>query len=269
MLAFVPFLPSSHELQLSWKPAWCSYSPSLVFVLIQRIAPGGRCFLWRFPAFAWCTVWSWSLIVLSAPPYLRHAYCRARSRELDRSLWSSALSGSPPLHCCCCCLTQTLCCTTATNLQKFQSSHSDPATSQLPTRPSKRDNMPKIEFSDTTSKIITKIYKKLSLKLLPNFHIFQSSEFWTSYLSQLNLFLGFDFFSALNYNVIQEIGTKVAAFLHDKSTLCMAIARVQATVQIWKQELHTTEFTRNAETEIQERIFSCNFVIFSDMCVPQ
>ena len=146
-----------HELQLSCKSVWCSYSPCLVFVLIQRIAPGGRCFLWRFPAFAWCTVWSWSLIVLSAPPYLRHAYCRARSGELDRSLWSSALSGSPPLHCCCCCLTQTLCCTTATNLQKFQSSHSDPATSQLPTRPSKRDNMPKIEFSDTASKIITRI----------------------------------------------------------------------------------------------------------------
>ena len=119
----------------------------LVFVLIQRIAPGGRCFLWRFPAFAWCTVWSWSLIVLSAPPYLRHAYCRARSEELDRSLWSSALSGSPPLHCCCCCLTQTLCCTTATNLQKFQSSHSDPATSQLATRPSKRDNMSKIVYT--------------------------------------------------------------------------------------------------------------------------
>ena len=113
-------------------------------------------FLWRFPAFAWCTVWSWSLIVLSAPPYLRHAYCRARSGELDRSLWSSALSGSPPLHCCCCCLTQTLCCT-ATNLQKFQSSRSDPAASQLPTRPSKRDNMPKIVFSNTASKIITRI----------------------------------------------------------------------------------------------------------------
>ena len=195
MLAFVPFLPSSHELQLSWKSVWCSWSPCLVFVLIQRIAPGGRCFLWRFPAFAWCTVWSWSLIVLSAPPYLRHAYCRARSEELDRSLWSSALSGSPPLHCCCCCLTQTLCCTTATNLQKFQSSHSDPATSQLPTRPSKRDNMPKIEFSNTASKIIARIYKGLSHKLLPNFHIFQSSEFWTSYLMQLNLVFWFWFFS--------------------------------------------------------------------------
>ena len=39
-------------------------------------------------------------------PYLRHAYYRARSGELDRSLWSSVLS-STPLHCCCC-LTQTL-----------------------------------------------------------------------------------------------------------------------------------------------------------------
>ena len=48
-----------------------------------------------------------------------------------------------------------------------------------------------------------------------------------------------------------------------------AIARVQAKVQIWKQELHSTEFTRNTETEIQDRIFSCIFVIFSDMCVPQ
>ena len=189
MLVLVLFFPSPHELQLSWKSVWCSYSPCLVFVLIQRIAPGGRCFLWRFPAFAWCTVWSWSLIVLSAPPYLRHAYCRARSEELDRSLWSSALSGSPPLHCCCCCLTQTLCCT-ATNLQKFQSSRSDPAASQLPTRPSKRDNMPKIEFSNTASKIITRIYKGLSHKLLPNFHIFQSS-----YLIQLNLVSWFWFFS--------------------------------------------------------------------------
>ena len=69
------------------------------------------------------------------------------------------------------------------------------------------------------------------------------------------------------YDVNNE--TKVAASAHDKSTLCMAIARVQAKVQIWKQELHSTEFTRNTETEIQERIFSCIFVIFSDMCVPQ
>ena len=64
-------------------------------------------------------------------------------------------------------------------------------------------------------------------------------------------------------------GTKVVAIAPDKSSLCTAIAKVQAKVQIWKQELHSTEFTRNTETEIQERIFSCIFVIFSDMCVPQ
>ena len=63
--------------------------------------------------------------------------------------------------------------------------------------------------------------------------------------------------------------TKVVAIAQDKSSLCTAIARVQAKVQIWKQELHSTEFTRNTETEIQERVFSCIFVIFSDMCVPQ
>ena len=74
-------------------------------------------------------------------------------------------------------------------------------TGQLPTGPSKRDNMPKIEFSNTASKIITRIYKGLSHKLLPNFHIFQSSEFWTSYLMQLNLVSWFWFFQ-WNYNDI-------------------------------------------------------------------
>ena len=69
--------------------------------------------------------------------------------------------------------------------------------------------------------------------------------------------------------MIYENGTKVVAIAQDKSSLCTAIARVQAKVQIWKQELHSTEFTRNTETEIQESILSCIFVIFSDMCVPQ
>ena len=64
-------------------------------------------------------------------------------------------------------------------------------------------------------------------------------------------------------------GTKVVAIAQDKSSLCTAIAKVQAKVQIWKQELHTTEFTRNAETEIQERIFLAIFLIFFDMYVPQ
>ena len=71
----------------------------------------------------------------------------------------------------------------------------------------------------------------------------------------------------MEYNI--DNGTKVAASAKDKSTLCMAIARVQAKVQIWKQELHSTEFTRNTETEIQERIFLAIFLIYFDMCVPQ
>ena len=67
-------------------------------------------------------------------------------------------------------------------------------------------------------------------------------------------------------------GTKVAGSAYTgwiRVLFKTAIARVQAKVQIWKQELHSTEFTRNAATEIQERIFSCNFVIFSDKYVPQ
>ena len=269
MLALVSFFPSPHELQLSWKPAWCSYSPSLVFVLMQRIAPGGRVFSdvsqLLHDALSGVGPWSYyqrlrTFATRTAAPGVKNLTGACGARRCLALLHSTAAAAV--LHKLCAALLPP----TSKSFSRL-----------IPTRPP-ANFLPdqangticqKLNFPTQHLKSLLKFIKKLSLKLLPIFHIFQSSEFWTSYLSQLNLFLGFDFFSALNYNVIQEIGTKVAAFLHDKSTLCMAIARVQATVQIWKQELHTTEFTRNAETEIQERIFSCNFVIFSDMCVPQ
>ena len=143
MLVLVLFFPSPHELQLSWKSVWCSYSPYLVFVLIRTISAWvpSRCVL---PRQEWRTRQEVGAVWLSYTPLL-----------LLLSYTNSVL------HC-----------------------HQPQKVSVVSIRP-----------SNTASKIITRIYKGLSHKLLPNFHIFQSSEFWTSYLMQLNLFSWFWFFS--------------------------------------------------------------------------
>ena len=69
MLVLVLFFPSPHELQLSWKSVWCSYSPYLVFVLIRTISAWvpSRCVL---PRQEWRTRQEVGAVWLSYTPLL-------------------------------------------------------------------------------------------------------------------------------------------------------------------------------------------------------
>ena len=81
------FATSSSRLLFSFNPRLCTLSST------GCIRPARRKFFDSdsFATFAWGSVWRVSLVVLSKPPYLRRAYCRARRPGLGRSF---APSGS-------------------------------------------------------------------------------------------------------------------------------------------------------------------------------
>ena len=91
-------IPVSHisgNLQLSQSAAVVFFHPGCSPVLFLVLFHGGRLHQVaarrkffdsdNLAAFAWCSVWRVSFVVLSKPPYLRNAYCLARRAELDRS----------------------------------------------------------------------------------------------------------------------------------------------------------------------------------------